>query len=153
MNFERSNAGAYAGIKRTLEGLIEYTKTTKRGGKLLCENPSVKQKLAKLYMEMEVGRALAYRIAWLQEGGNLIYSPAAASESKVFSSELVQKVSWLATEIMGLYGQIETSKWSPMRGSQIAAYQTSIGSTICAGSSEIQRNIIAWVGLSLPRFK
>jgi len=29
----------------------------------------------------------------------------------------------------------------------------SIGSTICAGSNEIQRNIIAWVGLELPRFK
>ena len=59
----------------------------------------------------------------------------------------------LATEIFGLYGQVEKSKWSPMGGSMISLYQHSIGSTICAGSNEIQRNIIAWVGLELPRFK
>ena len=32
-------------------------------------------------------------------------------------------------------------------------YQMAIGSNIAAGSSEIQRNLIAWVGLELPRFK
>lgn len=153
MNFERSSAGTYAGIKRNLEQLLEYVKTTKRGGKYLSEYPQVREKLASIFMDMEVGRALAYRIAWLQEGGNLVFSPAAASESKVFSSELRQRVTWLATQIMGLYGQVENSKWSPMRGTMVSGYQTSIGSTVCAGSNEIQRNIIAWVGLELPRFK
>jgi alkylation response protein AidB-like acyl-CoA dehydrogenase len=149
MNFERSGAGTYAGVKRTFEELFKQAKTTIRDGKPLIEHPTVRRKLAKLWMDIEVGRALAYKIAYLQEGGNLVFSPAAASESKVLGTELRQRICHMAT----LHGQIEKSKWAPMGGSMINGYQMSIGSTICAGSNEIQRNIIAWVGLELPRFK
>ncbi len=153
MNFERSGAGTYAGVKRTFEELFERAKKTLRDGKPLIKHPTVRRKLAKLWMDIEVGRALAYKIAYLQEGGNLVFSPAAASESKVLGTELRQRICHMATEIFGLYGQVEKSKWAPMGGSMINGYQHSIGSTICAGSNEIQRNIIAWVGLELPRFK
>ena len=153
MNFERSGAGTYAGVKRTFEDLVALAKTTMRDGEPLIKKPSVRRRLAKLWMDIEVGRALAYKIAYLQEGGNLVFSPAAASESKVLGTELRQRICHMGTEIFGLYGQIERSKWSPMGGSMINGYQHSIGATICAGSNEIQRNIIAWVGLELPRFK
>jgi len=153
MNFERSGAGSFAAIRRRLEELIEYLKTTKRDGRFLSEDPLIRQKLARLYTDMESGRALAYKIAWLQEKGNLVFSPAAASESKVFASELGQRMADLAIDIMGPYGHLEHSKWSPLGGSMIDLYQSSIGFNICAGSNEIQRNIIAWVGVGLPRFK
>ena len=58
-----------------------------------------------------------------------------------------------ATEIMGPYGQLRASKWAPMNGKMVYGYERSPGGNIAAGSSEIQRNIIAWVGLGLPRFK
>jgi len=102
---------------------------------------------------MEAGRAQAYRITWLQEKGNLRFSPAAASESKVFGTELIQRMTDLALEIMGFPGNLEDSKWAPINGSMIETYQSIIGSIICAGSNEIQRNIIAWVGCGLPRLK
>jgi len=153
MNFERSNAGTYAGLKRSVEGLIQYLKDNQRDGKPLAEHASVRKKLADLYMDIEVGRALAYKIAWLQEVGKMQYSPSAASESKVFSSELRQRFCQVGSEMMGLFGMVEESPWAPLNGSMPEGYQTSIGSTICAGSNEIQRNIIAWVGCDLPRFK
>jgi alkylation response protein AidB-like acyl-CoA dehydrogenase len=153
MNFERSGAGTFAALRRSLEELLEYTKTTKRGGKFLYENPIVRQKLAKLYIDIERGLALAYRVAWNQEKGKLIFSPALASESKVFGSELSQRMANFATEIMGLYGQLEPSKWAPLNGGMTESYQICVGFNIAAGSSEIQRNIIAWVGVELPRFK
>ena len=153
MNFERSGAGTYAAVRKTLEKLIEYVKTTKRRGKYLSEDPLVGQKLARLYCDMEAGRALSYQIAWQQEKGNLRFSPAAASESKVFGTELSQRVADFAVEIMGLYGQLEHSPWAPLDGAMIEGYQASVASVIYAGSNEIQRNIIAWVGLGLPRLK
>jgi hypothetical protein len=153
MNFERSGAGVYVAHKRTLEGLIEYIKTTKRNGRYLSEDPLVKQKIGRIYMDIEAGRSLSYRIAWLQEKGNMVFSPSAASESKVHSSELRQRIANLAIEIFGLYGQLNKSKWAPMNGSMVNSYQGSIGENIASGSNEIQRNIIAWVGVSLPRFK
>lgn len=153
MNFERSGVGIFAGMKRNLEELMVYLKTTKRGGKTLYENPIIRQKIARLYADMEAGRSLAYRIAWNQEKGGLKIAPHAASESKVFGGELAQRFANFGTEILGLHGQLEESKWAPFGGKLPFAYQVCMGYNIAAGSSEIQRNIIAWVGAGLPRFK
>jgi alkylation response protein AidB-like acyl-CoA dehydrogenase len=153
MNFERSGAGVFTAVKRTLQEIIDYVKTTKRDGKFLSENPIVRQKIAKIFIDTEVGQALAYRITWLQQQGGLIFAASAASESKVFGTELSQRMANYTTEIMGLYGQLEESQWAPMEGSMTTLYQFCPGMNIWAGSNEIQRNLIAWVGLNLPRFK
>ena len=153
MNFERSGAGVFAEAKRALEEIIDYVKTTKRDGKFLSENPIVRQKIAKLFIDTEVGQALAYRTTWLQQQGGLIFAASAASESKVFGTEFSQRMANYATEIMGLYGQLEQSQWAPMEGTMATLYQFCTGMNIYAGSNEIQRNLIAWVGLNLPRFK
>ncbi|PCJ57899.1 MAG: acyl-CoA dehydrogenase [Candidatus Hydrogenedentota bacterium] len=152
MNFERSGVGVFVSVKHSLGELVEYAKTTIRDGKPIIEDPIVRQKIAKLYIDVEIGRALAYRCAWEQQKGNMIVSTTMASESKVFGSELAQRLSYFATEIMGLHGQLETCAWSPMDGNMIDSYTWCMGSNIAAGTSEIQRNLIAWVGLGLPRF-
>jgi len=55
---------------------------------------------------------------------------------------------------MGQHGQLAGgSKWAPLNGEMQVDYQRCMGDNIAAGSSEIQRNIIAWAGLKLPRFK
>jgi len=153
MNFERSGAGAYAALMRSFEELLGYVKTTERDGRPLSEDPVVRRKLAQLYVDIRAGWAHSYRIAWLQEQGKMAFAPVAASESKVFSTELRQRMVNFATEIMGPYGQVEYSRWAPLNGSMVEGYQAVIGSTIYAGSNEIQRNIIAWEGLGLPRIK
>ncbi len=153
MNFERSGVGNFSRVRRFLEHIVDYVKTTNRAGKYLWEDPLVRQKIGRIYADMEAGRAQAYRIAWMQEKGNLKFSPAAASESKVLSTELTQRTADFALEIMGLPGNLEESDWAPLHGSMIRMYQAIIGSIICAGSNEIQRNIIAWVGCGLPRLK
>ncbi|MGV8057361.1 MAG: acyl-CoA dehydrogenase family protein [Smithellaceae bacterium] len=153
MNFERSGAGNFTGMKRTLEDLIAYVKTTKRGGKYLAEDPVVRMKLARLFIDIYRGSSLAYRVAWNQEKGKLVFSPAMASESKVFGSELRQRVGNFGTEIMGLHGQLESCEWAPVGGYLPNIYQECMGRNISGGTSEIQRNIIAWVGLGLPRFE
>ena len=51
--------------------------------------------------------------------GNLRFSPAAASESKVFGTELVQRMADLSIEIMGFPGNLEGSQWAPMHSSMI----------------------------------
>lgn len=153
MNYERSGIAFFVTSKSYLNDLIGYVKKTKRGGKFLSENPLVRQKIARLYADTERGLALAYRVAWNQEKGNIMASAPQASAAKVFGSELVQRVSVLATEIMGLYGQVNESKWSPLQGFMPLLYQWCMGLTIAMGPNEIQRNIIAWSGLGLPRTK
>ena len=153
MNFERSGVGLFAEIRRSIEEIIEYVKRTKRDNRYLSEDTVVRQRIAQLYMDLEAGTTLAYRVVWEQQKGGLLMAASLASQAKVFGSELLQRVAGVATEIMGPYGQLSHSKWAPMGGNMVGHYQVCMGLNIAAGTSEIQRNIIAWVGLGLPRFK
>ena len=150
MNFERSGVGRFAEQKHTLEELVEFCKETKSNGGTLAQNPLVRHRLAQLAIEVEAGRSLAYRVAWMQWKGTA--AAAEASASKVYGSELGQRISYVGSQIMGLYGQLKTgSKYAPLQGKFERVYQACIGSNIAAGTSEIQRNIIAIRGLDLPR--
>lgn len=153
MNFERSGAATFSELKHIFEDLLVYVRTTKQGKKYLYEKQNVRASLAKIYADLERGRALAYRIAWIQQMGKRKNIASLASESKVFGTELRQKLASVGTEIMGLYGQVLDSKWAPLSGIMPDSYQFCLGYNISAGSSEIQRNIIAWTGLGLPRVK
>ena len=48
-------------------------------------------------------------------------------------------------------GKLATVKWAPLKGRLQRAYLSSFSETLAAGTSEIQRNIIATRGLGLPR--
>ena len=98
---------------------------------------------------------LLYDVAnhiWFQEQGGLAVAATMPSEVKVFSSELFQREAEFITTMLGLYGQVHDSKWAPL-GPVLSNHLQAPGMNIAAGSSEIQRNLIAWVGLQLPRFK
>lgn len=153
MNFERSGAGGFSGIKRVLESIIEYTQKTVRNGQPLSKKPETRRKIAELYIDSEVGEILSFKIADLHKKGDFVGLITAACEAKLFSTEMAQKVSNYATEIMGMYGQLESGEMAPLDGAMVELYQFCKGATIFAGTNEIQRNLIAWTGLGLPRLK
>ncbi len=130
--------------------MVRFAKETKRHGKPLAEDPLIRQRLAQLATEAEVCRSLAWRIASVQTKGEIPGPEAPAL--KVFASELMQRVAQTGMQLLQLYGQLRPgSKWAPLAGAVNRLYLTSVSSTIAAGTSEIQRNIIAERGLGLPR--
>jgi len=150
INFERSGCGAVAEGKRDLEDLVQFCKDTERNGQLLAKNPIVRYKLAELATELEAARQWGYYVAWLQ--GKDPMAIAAPSASKYFTTELIVRLANTAVEIMGLYGTLKRgSKWAPLHGKFQTICQFYLGVTIAAGSTEIQKNLIAWMGLGLPR--
>jgi len=151
MNFERSGVGSIAGARRSLDDLIEACRATKRNGESLAEDPFVRHRLAQLAIEIEAGHALAYRIAWAQQKGEFIAAAHLASGAKVFGTELSQRIANTACQMFGMYSQVARGRLSVMDGRWQSNYQTSPGNNILAGSSEVQRNIIATVGLGMPR--
>ena len=153
MNFERSGIGMFVDARKTLKELAAYMKETKYRGRYLYEDESLRRKLAKLWAETQAGLSLCYKIAWGQHTGGLAIAPHMASESKVFGSELRQRIYNLGTEILGLFAPLNKSQWSRLSGRMIEGYQNVLIATISMGTSEIQRNIIAWAGAELPRFK
>jgi len=102
------------------------------------------------HIEAEISRWLSYRVAWMQSQG--MVPNAEASMSKLYGTELTQRVAQTGMEILGMAGQLsQGSKWAPLEGAIQRQYLMSFSSTIAAGTSEIQRNIIATRGLGLPR--
>ena len=72
--------------------------------------------------------------------------------SKMFGSELQQRMARRGINMLGLFGGLRPeSKHAPLGGEFCRYYMSSVSLTIAAGTSEIQRNIIATRGLGLPR--
>lgn len=151
LSFERTLGVNYAAMgRRLIDELVKFAKETKHRGQPLSQDPLIRNRLAELALECQVGRLLGYRIAWMLEH-NLI--PLWESSAvKNFSAELFQRVACTGMGILGRYGLLEPgSRWAPLRGAVEGAYLTSLGATIAAGTAEINRNIIAQRGLGLPR--
>ena len=70
---------------------------------------------------------------------------------KLFSTELSQRLASLGMQMSGLLGQLHgDSKYTPLKGRMETAYLATIIRTVFAGTSEIQRTIMALRGLGLP---
>ena len=150
LDFERSGVQYSASSRRTLEDLVELAKEARHNGHVAAEDPVIRNRLAELAIQAEVSRMLAYRIAWMQSRGSIPNKEA--STGKLFGTELQQQVAAVGMELLGLYGQLASgSKWAPFKGRLQRTYLSSFSETLAAGTSEIQRNIIATRGLGLPR--
>jgi len=149
--FERSSLGAIMMMLRQLEELVQYCNETKVGGQLLAKDPLICNRLAQAACEIEALRCLGYRIADAQERNEM--AGFEASGVHILASELQERLSWLGTDILGPYGQVKRSRWSPLDGWYEKWYQQSFILFIAMGTNEIQRNIISWYGLGLPRMK
>jgi alkylation response protein AidB-like acyl-CoA dehydrogenase len=109
----------------------------------------VRNRLSDLYVEAQGVRLLAYRVLCLQGSARDISYEV--SISRLGGSLLQQHVASAAMAILGVYGQLDPgSKWAPPEDFR-REYLYSLGATVGAGTAEIQRNIIATRGLSLPR--
>ena len=147
--FERSSIDEIMRMQRELEDLVQYCKQTKRNGKPLADDPTIRNRLAQAACEIEAARTLAYKVADLQNRNEMALMNASAV--KIFSSELAERLTFLATDILGPFGQVKFSRWAPLNGVWEKMFQECFITTISMGTNEIQRNIIAWYGLGLPR--
>jgi alkylation response protein AidB-like acyl-CoA dehydrogenase len=150
LDFERSGVGRSASGKRILEEMVQFAKETTWNGHSLAKKPEVRNRLSDMAVEVEVSRMVSYRIGYLQSKGEVFNKEA--SVGKVFGSEMQQRLYHTGMSMMGLYGTLSKgSKWAPLQGRIQRGFLTSFSSTIAAGTSEIQRNVIANRGLGLPR--
>ena len=146
--FER--AISVSGFHRPLEMLVDYVKNTRRGGKLLSEDPLVRRKIAEIEMKFAVTGVIARRLSWMQE--EKLFALNETAMAKLLSTELVYDLANVGMQVMGPYGElVADSKYAELQGWFAHIYQESPHYKIAGGTSEIQRQIISTRGLGLPR--
>lgn len=147
LDFERS------GIERIVQAemLQEETLAVLRDiNPCILADPLVRHRLAETAIEIAMERNLAYRVTSMQAEG--LVPNREASVSKLVGSEVGQRQCKLLIDTLGHYGTLARgSKYASLRGKVLRKYLDSVANTIRAGTSEIQRNIIATRGLGLPR--
>jgi alkylation response protein AidB-like acyl-CoA dehydrogenase len=113
---------------------LEYAKTRKQFGQTIGKFQAISHKLADMKVMLDVSRMLVYRFAWLLARGEATRHDAAVV--KLYTGESYKSISDLGMQILGGYGYcMEYPMQRFFRDSRLAV--------IGAGTSEIQRNIIA----------
>ena len=132
-------------IERLLEEVEAWAEESGR-----IDDPDVRTRLARAAANAEVALLLQRRSHWMEETGTV--PVAEAPMAKLFSSEALVRTAADLADLMGPDGLRSYFDPSAPRGGYVEhMVRFSLGTTIYAGASEVQRNIIAQRGLGLPR--
>ena len=150
LNFERLSIGSVGMVRRYFRELVAWTREAAVDGRSLREIPWVRERIARLAIDIEAARMLGLETAWVLSKGEV--PSAQSSMAKIFVSELAQRVADAGMSILGLSGQLHPQEEaSPLHGRMQWLYRTAPLLAFGGGTNEVQRTIIATLGHGLPR--
>lgn len=132
------NVGAAQGV---VDLAVQYAKDRKQFGRPIGTNQAIAHTLADMQTEVEAARTLMWRAAWLVSNGKDALREI--TMAKLFTSETYVKVANLGMQVLAAFGYCEEFDMA-------RHYRDARAATIAAGTSQIQRNLIAnLMGLKL----
>ncbi len=150
LNHERVAICPSSGLLRSLSDVRRWAREHELGdGRPAIDHEWVQIALAKVHAKIEVLKLFNWKVAWAADKG---LNPADASATKVYGTELALEVYRTLLEVVGQAGYLaQGSRGAVLRGrlEQQARGQTIF--TFGGGTNEIQRDIIAMIGLGMPR--
>jgi alkylation response protein AidB-like acyl-CoA dehydrogenase len=148
LGHERSVGAPHTRLHVELSDLIAMAKARGREGRVA--DPVLRQKIAQHYIETQILRFSGYRTLT-----QVIRNGQPGPEGSILKlawSELDQRMKETAVEVEGLFSQlVKGSAHAIDRGRWQHDLLWSRAGTIYAGTSEVQRNIVAQRVLGLPR--
>lgn len=121
-------------MEYTLRRCAEYSKNRRQFGQPIGEFQAIQHKLVDMRVAIEGARLLVYRVAWLKQQGKSAMMEAAIA--KLWTTEAAVKVAYDGVQIFGGYGYMQEYPVERF-------YRDARLSTIGAGTSEVQKMIIA----------
>lgn len=150
---ERSGFFWVGWAEQRVTELIDHARTV--GIDHLAVAPAVaRDVLARLWTDVAVARRLALDVVAIQVRGD--DATVAAAMSKVFATELLQRIASAGVALLGPAGLLTaplfgpTPPDAPLRGRFAYECVERLHPTISVGSNEIQRDVLAHRGLGLP---
>lgn len=138
-------------FEQRLQGLLDLLKSSLRDGQPMLADQTVRERFAKLYTDVKTFKLNTLRQVSSYKQGQ-IPGPE-GSLLKMQWSELNQRLAELAFEVEGSYGALDSeADEAPFEGRWQYEYLRARGNTIEAGTSEVQRNILAERVLGLPHY-
>ncbi|HXK22951.1 MAG TPA: acyl-CoA dehydrogenase family protein [Myxococcota bacterium] len=152
LDLERFTLYTLSPVAERTRLLIEYVRSASRDGVPLRKDPRIRARIARISTDTAVAQALSKRFVCAAKDVHGKPPTAEASQYKLFSTELGQRVCREALDVMGAAGQLrEGQDEAPLRGRFEHAYRATAIDTLGGGSSEVQKNIIARRHLGLPK--
>jgi 3-oxocholest-4-en-26-oyl-CoA dehydrogenase alpha subunit len=150
LNHERVALTSSARLVEMIRAVREWAQNTKlASGQRVIDLPWVQLLIARSHAKAEVLKLMNWKIAW---GVGKGLSPADASATKVYGTELYTEVYRYLMEVMGANAVVrDGSPGAVLAGRVERAYRGTLILTFGGGTNEVQRDIIAMVGLGLPR--
>jgi alkylation response protein AidB-like acyl-CoA dehydrogenase len=151
LNHERVALLVPGPVQRFVDEVTAWARETRRGdGTRVIDEPWVQRNLAQAAVRLDALRLMAWRQAWNVSLDRL--DPAESSAVKVFGSEsFILVFQWLL-EVLGQPGALKVgSPGGLLRGRLETYYRTALVLTFGGGVNEVQRDIIAQLGLGMPR--
>jgi alkylation response protein AidB-like acyl-CoA dehydrogenase len=143
---ERTSDLGYAIAQTLLDDIMECA----RERNILDDQDRIR--MAELIVECEVARLTHYHVTWMQAQGKATNYEAAAC--KLLGFESIQHVAEFGLQVFKQYGLLsDASPLAPLYGRIASCYLRSFGHSMEAGTSEIDRDVIAQRGLGLPRLR
>jgi alkylation response protein AidB-like acyl-CoA dehydrogenase len=150
LNHERVTLGPAGNIGHIYDRFVHWA-WTKRGrdGLPLIEQPGVRRAVAQVYACLRVNELLNWQVAANMDLGWL--GAPDASATKIYGSERMQDVGRVVGETLARYGDPGDQETSDLIDRIDHGVKGAIVLTFGGGVNEIQREIIAMIGLGLPR--
>ncbi|MEX2373241.1 MAG: acyl-CoA dehydrogenase family protein, partial [Dehalococcoidia bacterium] len=150
LDFERSGIGSAVGTMRGLKGMLRRGQEAPANETIIGRSGTWRLDFADRIVEANIARQLSNRVITMQARG--LIPNYEASISKLFTTELRQRIARTNLKMYGLYGTLwDKERTEAEKGRAATGYLDSVSSTLAGGTSEIQRNVIATRGLGLPR--
>ena len=159
LNHERVALASWGGQAHALyDGVLEWAATTEAHagadaagpGSKVIDLPWVQLDLARAGAQLEAMKLINWRLVADAASGDI--EPAEASSAKVFGSETVIEVYRLLRGVLGVVSYTRPgSPGAVLRGRLERSGRHAIVNTFGGGVNEVQREIVAWMGLDMTR--
>jgi len=150
LNHERVTLGPAGNIGHTRIRFERWARATAGpDGRPLIEEPAVRRALALVHAYLRVNETLNWQVAANQDLGWL--GAADASATKIYSSERMQEVGRIVGDVLARYGDPGDAETAAFTASLDRLAKGALVLTFGGGVNEIQRELIAMIGLGLPR--